>query len=201
MSAAATGCRLCLIASCRKRQLLICLLCPAGSARERTPEKIRRFWNLYAARGSTVVSVCTGALILAAAGMLDGLSATTHHSSLDLLREYGQITIQEGTRFVMHERVATSAGVTAGIDLALALVAREWGHSVAESVAANLEWESTRWKRAPPDEPLQQPTFSIRRATMNDSGGILSCLRAAFVNAVTIHPFGTVPRQILTPGT
>src|SRR5882724_5520466 len=57
----------------------------------------------------------------------DWLSATTHHSSLDLLREYGQITIQEGTRFVMHERVATSAGVTAGIDLALALVAREWG--------------------------------------------------------------------------
>src|SRR5438270_12894387 len=112
--------------------------------------------------------------------MLDGLSATTHHSSLDLLREYGQITIQEGTRFVMHERVATSAGVTAGIDLALALVAREWGHSVAESVAANLEWESTSWKQAPSDEPLQQPTFSIRLATMNDSGGILSCLRAAF---------------------
>src|SRR5947207_2803809 len=199
MSAAATGCRLCLIASCRKRQLLICLLCPAGSARERTPEKIRRFWNLYAARGSTVVSVCTGALILAAAGMLDGLSATTHHSSLDLLREYGQITIQEGTRFVMHERVATSAGVTAGIDLALALVAREWGHSVAESVAANLEWESTSWKQAPSEEPLQQPTFSISLATMNDSGGILSCLRAAFERYESSYTRGAYEDTVLTP--
>jgi len=147
----------------------------------------------------TVVSVCTGALILAAAGMLDGLSATTHHSSLDLLREYGQITIQEGTRFVMHERVATSAGVTAGIDLALALVAREWGHSVAESVAANLEWESTSWKQAPSDEPLQQPTFSIRLATMNDSGGILSCLRAAFERYESSYTRGAYEDTVLTP--
>ena len=128
----------------------------------------------------TVVSVCTGALILAAAGILDGFSATTHQSSLDLLREYGQITIQEGARFVMHERVATSAGVTAGIDLALALVAREWGHSVAETVAANLEWESTRWKQPQSDKILAHRRFSIRRATMDDSDGILSCLLAAF---------------------
>ena len=147
----------------------------------------------------TVVSVCTGALILAAAGMLDGLSATTHHSSLDLLREYGQITIQEGTRFVMHERVATSAGVTAGIDLALALVAREWGHSVAESVAANLEWESSSWKQAPWGKPLQQPTFSIRRATMNDSGGILSCLRAAFERYESSYTRGAYEDTVLTP--
>jgi len=81
---------------------------------------------------------------------------------------------------VMHERVATSAGVTAGIDLALALVAREWGHSVAETVAANLEWESTRWKQPQSDKILAHRRFSIRRATMDDSDGILSCLLAAF---------------------
>ena len=113
-----------------------------------------------------VASVCTGALILANAGLLDGLTATTHHNSLDLLRQHAEIDVRERTRFIMHDRVATSAGVSAGIDLALALVAREWGESVAEKVAANMEW---------PEE-----SFSVRKATRDDVDGILACLRAAF---------------------
>jgi putative intracellular protease/amidase/predicted N-acetyltransferase YhbS len=114
----------------------------------------------------TVASICTGALILASAGLLDGLTATTHHNSLDLLRQHAKIDVRERTRFIMHDRVATSAGVSAGIDLALALVAREWGEAVAAKVAANMEW--------------REESFSVRKATRDDADGILVCLRAAF---------------------
>ncbi len=94
-----------------------------------------------------VASVCTGALVLAAAGLLDGLDATTHCSRLDMLREYDRVKVHEGVRFVMHNRIATSAGVTAGIDLSLALVVRFFGQSIAEQIAKNLEWESPHWRK------------------------------------------------------
>ena len=92
-----------------------------------------------------VASVCTGALILAAAGVLDGLPATTHHSSFDLLRRYNRVEVREGVRFVIGAKIATSAGVSAGIDLALALVERHWGAAMAQSVAAELEWSDRGW--------------------------------------------------------
>jgi transcriptional regulator GlxA family with amidase domain len=56
------------------------------------------------------------------------------------------VQVREGVRFVLNNGVATSAGVSAGIDLALALTAQTWGPSVAEAVAANLEWQSSAWK-------------------------------------------------------
>ena len=88
-----------------------------------------------------VASVCTGALILAAAGILDSIAATTHHSSLDLLRQHKAVHVQDGVRFVTGERVATAAGVSAGIDLALALVSRTWSETVAQQIVTNLEWQ------------------------------------------------------------
>ena len=93
-----------------------------------------------------VASVCTGAMVLASAGVLDGLDATTHYSRFDMLREYERVNVREGVRFVMHDRIATSAGVTAGIDLALALAARLFGEVVAQQIAENLEWDSPHWK-------------------------------------------------------
>jgi transcriptional regulator GlxA family with amidase domain len=90
-----------------------------------------------------VASVCTGAVVLAAAGLLDGREATTHCAHYDLLRQYDRVKLREGVRFVMHDRIATSAGVTAGIDLALALVQRLCGESMAERIAQNLEWRSS----------------------------------------------------------
>ena len=89
-----------------------------------------------------VASVCTGAVVLAAAGLLDGSEATTHCAHYDLLRQYDKVKLREGVRFVMHDRIATSAGVTAGIDLALALVKRLYGESMADRIAQNLEWSS-----------------------------------------------------------
>ncbi len=93
-----------------------------------------------------VASVCTGAMVLASAGVLNGLDATTHYSRFDMLRKYERVTVREGVRFVMHDRIATAAGVTAGIDLSLALVARFFGEPLAGRITKNLEWESPHWK-------------------------------------------------------
>jgi transcriptional regulator GlxA family with amidase domain len=93
-----------------------------------------------------VASVCTGALVLASAGLLKNESATTHHNRLGMLREYKGVSVEENVRMVIGERVATSAGVSAGIDLSLALLSKWWGEEVAQKVAENMEWESEAWR-------------------------------------------------------
>ena len=84
-------------------------------------------------------SVCTGAFLLAEAGLLDGLKATTHwRSCQDLARRYPAITVDPDPIFIRQGAVWTSAGVTAGMDLALALVADDLGPGVALTVARDL---------------------------------------------------------------
>src|SRR3954468_10057752 len=96
-----------------------------------------------------LASVCTGALILAAAHVLDGKRATTHRHRLDMLAEYGAVHVERDSRLVFDGRIATSAGITAGIDLALAIVARHWGIALAEKVSTVLEWdEAGEWNAA-----------------------------------------------------
>ena len=121
------------------------LIVPGGLGARTHARQNSRILQFVRNQEGFVASVCTGALILSSAGLLDGLVATTHHASLDLLRENNSVKVQEGNRFVIGERVATSAGVSAGIDLALVLVARTWGQEVATKVATNLEWHSTEW--------------------------------------------------------
>jgi len=84
-------------------------------------------------------SVCTGALLLGAAGVLDGLPATTHWVAYDHLRSYGAQPTEE--RVVIEGRVATAAGVSAGIDLALTLVDRLHGAEVAQAVQLGIEYD------------------------------------------------------------
>lgn len=94
-----------------------------------------------AAEAELVLSVCTGALILARAGLLDGLAATTHHGALDLLRETApNTTIRTESRFVDNGRVITSGGIAAGIDMALHVVGRLEGLAVAEQTARYMEY-------------------------------------------------------------
>ncbi len=105
-----------------------------------------RILQLVRSQTGQVASVCTGALILAEAGVLEGHAATTHHAALDKLRRYRNISVQGDERWIIQGTVATSAGVSAGIDLALALVSSRWGLAIAEAVAENMEWNSTQWK-------------------------------------------------------
>ena len=88
-----------------------------------------------------VMSVCTGALILGRAGLLDGLAATTYHTAFDLLAEAAPDTEQRpGERFVDNGKVITSAGVSAGIDAALYVIGRLLGPDVAKGTADYMEY-------------------------------------------------------------
>ena len=93
------------------------------------------------ATAEIVASVCTGSLVLGRAGLLDGLKATTHHDCFDLLREHApRATVVETDRFVDNGRILTAAGISAGLDLSLHLVARLHGAALAEKTAAYMEY-------------------------------------------------------------
>jgi transcriptional regulator GlxA family with amidase domain len=90
------------------------------------------------ARGATVASVCTGAFLLAAGGLLDGRPATTHHDDLDDLEGTAARVIRDA-RVVDDGDIVTAAGVTSGIDMGLWLVERYVGREVAERTADGIE--------------------------------------------------------------
>jgi transcriptional regulator GlxA family with amidase domain len=86
-----------------------------------------------------VTSVCSGAFLLAAAGVLDGRRATTHWLACDRLAQlFPRVTVDRNAIFVVDGNVWTSAGVTTGIDMSLAIVERDHGREVADAVAATL---------------------------------------------------------------
>lgn len=84
-------------------------------------------------------SVCTGSLVLAAAGILDGLEATTHWLVLDVLERYGATPVSR--RVVEQGKVITAAGVSAGIDMALTLAAHIAGLEVAQTIQLSIEYD------------------------------------------------------------
>ncbi|WP_340380291.1 DJ-1/PfpI family protein [Streptomyces sp. SS7] len=94
-------------------------------------------------RGTVVASVCTGSLVLAAAGLLADRPATTHRDYLDKLAKIDpSIEVRRGERFIDDGTVVTSAGVSAGIDMALHLVARYDGAEAAEFTRAGIQYEA-----------------------------------------------------------
>lgn len=107
---------------------------------------VKRWLVVMAQQADLIMSVCTGALVLAEAGLLDGLTATTHHSAFATLpMQYPKVTVVRGVRFVDNGRIATSAGLSAGIDLALHVVARYYGRMAAQQTAYDMEYQSDRW--------------------------------------------------------
>jgi transcriptional regulator GlxA family with amidase domain len=110
------------------------------------------------AAGATVASVCTGAMLLAAAGLLKGRPAITHHSAIEDLRATGAEVVDDA-RVVDDGDVLTAGGVTSGLDLALWLVERELGAQFAAAAARQLEYERTGhvWR-----SPLQDASRSLR---------------------------------------
>jgi transcriptional regulator GlxA family with amidase domain len=97
-------------------------------------------WLRGAHEASTwTTSVCTGALVLGAAGILEGKRATTHWAYLDRLREFGAEPVAE--RVVEDGKVVTAAGVSAGIDMALTLASRIAGETVAQAIQLGIEYD------------------------------------------------------------
>jgi transcriptional regulator GlxA family with amidase domain len=114
----------------------------AGGEGSRGPsldERVLGFVRRTAAGARRTASVCSGAYILAAAGLLDGRRATTHwNRSRDFARRFPKVRLEPDRIYVRDGSIWTSAGITAGIDLALAMVAEDLGESIARQVAQQL---------------------------------------------------------------
>ena len=116
---------------------------PAHRSSPRLLEWIRR----VSAGADLTMSVCTGAFALARAGLLAGRRATTHHDYLDrLARDFPDVRVERDRRFVEDGPVATAAGLTSGIDLALRVVERYFGRAIAQATADYLEHQGTGWR-------------------------------------------------------
>jgi putative intracellular protease/amidase len=117
------------------------LVVPGGSGVERLlRDEATLAWIRGAhATSQWTTSVCTGSLLLGAAGVLRGLQATSHWSSLERLREFGAEPTRE--RVVFQGKVVTAAGVSSGIDMALALVARLADADVAQAIQLSIEYD------------------------------------------------------------
>jgi len=110
-----------------------------GEARAREDERLLAWLRAVHATAQWTTSVCTGALVLGAAGLLEGRRATTHWLALKRLRELGAKPVSE--RVVFDGSIVTAAGVSAGIDMALALVARIAGDTVAQAIQLGIEYD------------------------------------------------------------
>lgn len=94
-----------------------------------------------ATNAELVLSVCTGSLLLAKAGLLDGLETTTHHGALELLRDTAPTaTVRSDRRYIDNGRIICSAGISAGIDMSLYVVAKLHGDDVATKTAKQMEY-------------------------------------------------------------
>ena len=102
-------------------------------------ERVLQWLRALDATSRWTTSVCTGALILGAAGLLQGKRATTHWVVLEQLRNFGATPMSE--RVVFDGKVVAAAGVSAGIDMALALVAKEFGALLAQSIQLGIEYD------------------------------------------------------------
>ena len=120
------------------------LLVPGGygTRKEMHNEVLTGWVRSRAEEAELLLSVCTGALILAKAGLLGGLSATTHHGAMNLLRETApETSVLESERVVDNGKVVLSAGISAGIDMSLHVVSRVLGARQAEETARYMEYE------------------------------------------------------------
>lgn len=148
-----------------------------GSRTEMHNPAMTAWVEALSAEAELTLSVCTGALLLAKAGLLKGMSITTNSRAMDLLREAAPPTarIVEGVRYVDNGCIIMSAGVTAGIDAALHAVERLAGEARALETAAKLEYH---WNReAPVLDVLDQ--LAIRRATTEDTEELRELLQKA----------------------
>jgi transcriptional regulator GlxA family with amidase domain len=112
-----------------------------GTRTEMTNQRLLQWIVDRARQVDRLASVCTGALLLGKAGLLDGKRATTHWRALDLMRDlFPATTVDEQMRVIEEGKVITSAGISAGIDMALRLVTRYFGEAIARATAAYMEY-------------------------------------------------------------
>jgi len=112
-----------------------------GTRREIGNQRLLTWIAERAKQVETLTSVCTGAMLLGQAGLLDGRRATTHWRSLDRMRQsFPAVTVEDKLHVVEDGHVLTSAGISAGIDMALRVVARYFGEAVGRATARHMEY-------------------------------------------------------------
>lgn len=113
-----------------------------GSTRQTKVDWLKK----VAADADIIMSVCTGAFLLGHTGLLDGLSATTHHDFFDdFQRDFPKVKLIRGRRFVDNGKFVTAGGLTSGIDASLHIVARYYGEGRARASADYMEHDSDGW--------------------------------------------------------
>ena len=119
------------------------IIIPGGNGRRAIMQmpSLHEWLRKHARNAEIVMSVCTGAFVLAHAGLLDGLRVTTHHENLDELRALGRdFEIAEQLRFTDNGKFLTAAGISAGIDCSLHVVGRLLGSIAADRTAEYMEY-------------------------------------------------------------
>ena len=117
-------------------------------------------WLREASRHADLtMSVCTGAFILAHAGLLDGKSAATYHGAFkEFAMRFPRVALKRGARFVEEGNIATAGGLSSGIDLALRVVERYFGRAVASNTAYAMEYQGLGWQ-----DPLSNSIYAKAR--------------------------------------
>ena len=112
-----------------------------GTRKELSNPVMLEWLRSRAAEVEILTSVCTGSMLLGFAGLIDGLHATTHWRSLDWMRDsFPAVSVEYKQHVVEDGRVFTSAGISAGIDMALKVVVRYYGKDIAQATAVHMEY-------------------------------------------------------------
>jgi cyclohexyl-isocyanide hydratase len=156
-------------------------------------ESVLSFVKDSAARAACVLSVCTGALVLGAAGLLVGKRATTHWASFHLLPYFGAIPVQK--RVVVDGSLVTTAGVTAGIDGALAAVARLRGERAAQEIQLYMEYApEPPLPGGTPESSPKEMVAAFRESARAIGEERLATARAAAARLGVVSPAALPPR-------
>jgi putative intracellular protease/amidase/YHS domain-containing protein len=118
-------------------------------AQDDSPELMLNWIRKATQTSDVTMSVCTGAFVLAATGLLSGKAATTHHAAYsDLEMKFPDIQVKRGARFIEEGNLATAGGLTSGMDLALRVIGRYFGEEAIERTAFQLEYQGQGWMDA-----------------------------------------------------
>jgi transcriptional regulator GlxA family with amidase domain len=132
---------------------------------QRTRSEAALEWVRNCSKSADVImSVCTGAFLLAKTGLLSGKAATTHHSSFNsFAMQFPDVRLERGARFVESGNLATAGGLSSGIDLALRVVERYYGRKAAEATAYYMEYQGKGWT-----DPNSNQTYAVIRTSTTE---------------------------------
>ncbi|MBN3767540.1 transcriptional regulator FtrA [Burkholderia sp. Ac-20365] len=152
---------------------------------EQPPEALLKKIRAAVERGARVCSICSGVFVLAAAGVLDGKTVTTHWRYADKLQQrYPQLRVKPDALYVDEGQVITSAGSAAGIDMLLHLVRRDYGSAIANRVAQRLV--------VPPHREGGQAQFVPRPMPQDDSGRLARLMDYVRANPAHAHTLASL---------